>query len=221
MRRLSTLALIASAAALVFVGCDGGGDGAAGIGGSADMSGDTFAVVGAEDAFAAIQDATVSQPMAMNPVIATDGSFRRHHRHPAHAGSHLGLILRQLDLTEEQVEAVRAILAEHRATVQPILEQLRLANQELIRQANRERERILQALEDGAITGEQARRLLLELSVETRRAIRANPDNAPYFAALCQAKRALFDEIRSVLDETQQAIWDEWVAGLPGPCLGD
>ena len=219
MRRLPFLFLIVSALVAV-PGCDDG-DVSGGANGIADLSGDAFAVVGAEDAFANIDDATLDHEMAMGPVMDSDGSFRRHPGHPGHGGSHLGIVLRRLQLDPAQVDTIRAILRTHRAEVRPILEQLRLINQELIDRANQERMRIVEAVRNGELDPDEAREMLRRLSQATREAIRSNPENAPYLAALCEAKRELFADIRAVLDDAQRATWDDWVVRLTGPCLGD
>jgi hypothetical protein len=222
MRTRTILFLVTAAMALVLAGCDSGSDGSGGATTAAgDLTGDAYAVVGAEDVYASIEDATMLQAMHMDPVMPGDGTFHRHRRHPGHPGSHVGVILMQLDLTEEQAMEIRAILAQHREDVQPILEQLRLVNQPIVERANQERAQIMQQLRNDEITPEEARRLMNRLNERTREAIRNNPDNVPYLMQLCEAKRDLFDAIRAVLDETQQALWDDWVAGLPGPCLGD
>lgn len=203
------------------VGCDSGDVSGGGGAGSADLSGDEFAVVGAEDAYANIDDATLTQEIAMQAAVTDGGGFRRHQRHPGHHGSHLGPVLRLLELDEAQRETIRAILTNHRAEVRPILELLREANEELIEQANAERRRIIESLRNAEITEEQARTMLRELSEATREAIRDNPANEPLLAELCAAKKRLFDDIRAVLDDDQRVTWDDWVSSLSGPCLGD
>jgi hypothetical protein len=202
-------------------GCDSGGDVSNGVTGPGDLSGNAFAVVGAEDQIANVQDATMTNEMTMPPALGGPGAFRRHHNHPGNPGSHLGFVLRSLELSEEQVEAVRAILMDHRAKITPILERFREINQPLIEQANQERRRILGAVRDEEITPEEARQMLRELSLRVRGEIRSNPANQAIHEELCDAKRETFDEIRAILDDEQQEKWDRWVEALGGPCLGD
>jgi Spy/CpxP family protein refolding chaperone len=219
MRRLPILILL-SALALAF-GCSDSSDVVSDVAGPNDLSSDAYAVVGAEDVFANIEDATMTHDMAMRPVPMDPGAFRRHPGHPGHPGSHLGFVLRLLGIDEDQAQAIRAMVQEHRAEVRMILEQLRMANQDLIDRANQERARIVEAARNQEIGLEEALRRLHELNQRTREAIRQNPENARYFEALCSAKRGLFDDIGSVLNDRQRAAWDDWVAGLDGPCLGD
>jgi hypothetical protein len=201
--------------------CSQGGETASSPGASpSSLLGEDFAVVDAEDAYANIEDATLDQEMAMSPVFTDPERFRRHHRHPGLAGCHLGLVLMQLGLDDDQRMAVRAAVMMHRRQIRAILEQLRAANASLIEAANVRRAEIIAAYRAGDITREEAARQLYELSVRTREAIRNNPDNEPFLQALCDSRIALFEEIRSILNDEQRETWDAWLAGLPGSCLG-
>ncbi len=217
MKRAAFLALFPLILALG--GCDSGDPTRPDPPETASLMTDAYAVVDEEDAFANIQDASLDQPMEMRPVYADPGEFRRHPNHPGHPGSHLGPILVQLGLDEAQKAAIREAILDHRRRIRPVLEDLREANAELLAAANAERETILAALRAGEITLEEAVRRLVELTIRTRQAIRENPANAPYLRMLCDSKRALFEEIRSILNEEQRAIWDRWVETLPGPCV--
>ena len=112
------------------------------------------------------------------------------------------------------------LMAGHRECVQEPLQAFREANQDLIAAANEQRQPIMAALQSGDLTREEAREQLRELSESTREAIRNNPDNEPFKEAMCACKTANFDNVRAVLDETQQATWDAWVASLGGGCFG-
>lgn len=184
------------------------------------LASEDFAVVDAEDAFANIDDATLDHEMAMNPVFSDPERFRRHHRHPGQVGCHLGSILLQLGLDDDQRLAVRAAIMAHRRHVLAVLERLREANAPLIEAANARRAEIIAAYRASDITREEAERLLIELCIRTRQAIRNNPDSEPYLQELCASRIALFEEVRSILNDEQREIWDAWLSGLPGSCLG-
>lgn len=179
-----------------------------------------FAVVDAEDAIANIEDATLETAMVMNPVFGSNGRFARHPRHPHDRGSDLKQILHELGITQEQMSQIRELLAAHRESLKEPLEGLRAANADIIAAANEQRLAILEAMRSGDITREEAKQQLQELSAATREAIRNNPASAPFLQAICDSKLALFDNIRAILNESQQAQWDEWVASLEGPCFG-
>jgi len=207
---------------LALAACSQGGDSTTSSPSASPSSlmSEDFAVVDAEDAFANIEDATLDHEMAMQSVFSDPEQFRRHLRYPGQIGCHLGLILMQLGLDEDQRLAIREAIMMHRREIRAILERLREANAALIDAANARRREILAAYGAGEITREEAMRQLYELSVRTREAIRNNPDNAPFYAALCDSRVELFDEVRSILTDEQRGQWDAWLAGLPGRCLG-
>ncbi len=180
---------------------------------------DQFAVVDQEDVFATIQDASVDTDMTWEPVM--DGTiFHRHRNHPGHLGSHLRHVLHELGITFEQLELIRGFVRDHIDRIIPELRGLREVNQPIIEEANRKRMAIVKAYRNGDITREEAARMLIQLMVETHLAIRNNPDNLPFLTAICESKKQLFADIRSVLTDGQQSIWDAWVARLGGPCFG-
>jgi len=202
-----------------------------------DFESGAFALFDFEDAVGAVEDATIESLMRMNPGLFNGDFFRnngpfgpRGPRGPfgrggpsglgARFGNHLGHILRDLSLTENQRAQLPELMAGHRECVQEPLQAFREANQDLIAAANEQRQPIMAALQSGDLTREEAREQLRELSESTREAIRNNPDNEPFKEAMCACKTANFDNVRAVLDETQQATWDAWVASLGGGCFG-
>jgi len=199
-----------------------------------DFESGAFALFDFEDAVSAVEDATMENLMRMNPGLLNGDFFRtngpfgpRGPRGPsgrggpgARFGNHLGSILRNLGLTEEQRTQLHELMAGHRECVQEPLQAFREANQDLITTANEQRQAIMDEVRNGDITTEEAREQLRELSESTRKAIRNNPDNQSFKEALCACKAAHFDNVRALLDETQQATWDVWVASLEGDCSG-
>jgi len=212
---------IPGAVALLLVGLVACGDnGMTGSGDAdvVDLTGDGFAVVDAEDAFANIEDATLEAEMRMSAALEDPEEFARHRMHPRRHGSHLGPILIRLHLDEQQRLDVLGAVMDHREAVRGVLAGLRAANADLIAAANEERATVLQSLAAGRITRDEARSMLAQISRRTREAIRSNPENEPYLQALCDARLALFETIRSILREDQQVTWDAWVAGLARDC---
>ncbi len=178
-----------------------------------------LAVIDLEDAIANVEDATVEKPIAMNPVFRRDGRFFRHPRYLFHRGSDLRQILRDLDVTKEQMGQIRQFIRAHRECVKDPLEGLRETSVGIIANANEQRKAILQALRNGEITREEAKEQLKQLSEATCEAIRNNPASEPFLRAICECRLRLFDNIRSVLNEDQQARWNQWVSSLDGPCF--
>ena len=201
-----------------------------------DFESGAFALFDFEDAVGAVEDATTENLMRMNPGLFNGDFFRnngpfgpRGPRGPfgrggpsgmgSRFGKHLGSILRDLSLTEDQRAQLRELMAGNRECVQIPLQDFREANQDVIAAANEQRQAIIDALQNGDITNEEAKEQLRELSENTREAIRNNPDNEPFKEALCACKLTHFDNVRAVLDETQQATWDAWVGSLEGGCF--
>ena len=174
-------------------------------------------LVDADDALMAVDDATTDAPMGMDFPFA-GGKFSRDHRHPRGHGSHLGRILRDLQITEDQLDAIRSLMRDYHEDVRSLLEGLREANQDILDAANAERAAIVARLRNGEIGFAEARDQLRALSRETREAIYSNPANEPFRAQLCEARANLLADIRDVLDPDQQAMWDAWIAGHDTDC---
>lgn len=179
---------------------------------------DSFALVGPEDAFANVEEATLDSEMAMKSLYR-DGEFVRHHMHPKGPGSHLAPVLLRLGLDRDQVRQVVEIILQHRGESRDAFEGLRDANADLIELANAERRAIVEAYRTEEITREEAIEQLRALNERTREAIRNNPANAPYLRQICENRLSLFEDIRSILTGDQVAEWDGWVAGLDDDCL--
>ena len=220
---------------LMIIGCNT--DNAVNNDSQLDFESGAFAFFDFEDAVDAVEDATMENLMRLNPGIFNGDSFRNNGpfgpRGPkgpfgrggpsglgAKFGNHLGHILRDLSLTEDQRSQLSELMTGHRECVQIPLQDFREANQDAIAAANEQRQAIIDALQGGNITREEAREQLRELSESTREAIRNNPDNEPFKEALCACKLTHFDNVRAFLDETQKATWDAWVASLEGGCFG-
>ena len=108
----------------------------------------------------------------------------------------------------------------HRESVKPSFEALRAVNQDIIDDAKSKRREILDEMRNGTITREEAKEQLKAFSQSKREAIANNPESAPHIEAICSAKVALFESIRTRFDGSQQSGWDDWVAGLEGICFG-
>ena len=235
LKRNSTYLFLIIMSFLMIIGCNtetGVSDDA-----QIDFESGAFALFDFEDAVGAVEDATMENMMRIDPALLNGGFFRnnghfgpRGPRGPfgrggpqglgARFGNHLGPILKDLGLTEEQRTQLRELMSEHRECVQEPLQAFREANQDLIADANEQRQGIKEAVQNGDLSREEAREQLHELSESTREAIRNNPDNEPFKEALCACKLAHFDNVRDILDETQQATWDAWVASLESGCFG-
>ena len=216
----AAIAGIIVASLLVALACSSDGTGTSRREGLEALETDAVAIADANDAFASLREATFDTPMAMDQVLSAS-DFRRHDGHPQPPGSHLGPILRELDITREQLREILRFVVAHWTRVERALAGLREVNEAIIADANRTRERILQAVHNGDMTREEAERRLRELNARTREAIHNNPANEVFKRVICASKINLLRSVRSVLEPRQQQMWDRWVASLEGPCLRD
>lgn len=198
-----------------------------------DLESGEFALFSVNDALDGIEDATIDTEMRFNPDMRNGRMFRdggpfgrRGPRGPFgprmsrdSTGNHLGAILRELGLTDDQKSQVRELMSGHRECIQEPLDALIAANQDIIDAANVERSAIIDSVRSDAITRAEAEELLRTLSENTREAIASNPDSEAPRQAICDCKLALLDNVRAILDEAQQTAWDEWLAERTGGCF--
>jgi hypothetical protein len=199
--------------------CSSDGTGMSRRAGLEALETNAVAVADADDAFANVHDATVDAPMSMDAVVS--GPDWRHDVHPQLPGSHLGPILRELEITREQLRQILGFVVAHWTRVERAFAGIREVNSAIIAEANVIRERIVHALHNGDITREEAERRLRGLNMRIREAIRNNPANEVFKRVICESKIHLLRSVRSVLEPRQQAAWDRWVASLDGPCFHD
>ncbi|MCG8606604.1 hypothetical protein MJD09_16675 [bacterium] len=200
-----------------------------------DLESGEFAIIEVADAMDAIEDATMETAMGFSPGLFDGGFFRNGGRFGRggprgpfglralrlKTGNHLKEVLRELNLSEEQKLQLRELMSGQRECIQEPLQAFRDANQEIIDAANVERQTIIDSYRNGEITREEAKDLLEALNETTREAILANPESEAPIQAMCDCKLSLFDNVHAILDETQQAAWDEWVAGLDSGCFAN
>ena len=134
-------------------------------------------------------------------------------------GRHLFPILKDLNLTQDQIDLVKEIMDDHRDCMDAAFEHFREANQEIIEAANEERRAIHQQVIDGTITREEAEELIQQLNEQTHEAILNNPESEAAHEEMCSCKLSVLNSIREILNAEQQQIWDEWTAELEGPCF--
>ncbi len=198
-----------------------------------DYNSGELAVTGVEDAMDALQDPTLEDSMRFH-----DELFRGHHFRGGgqfgrggpkrghgprmlrdSTGNHLGSILRSLALTDDQQTQVRDLMDANRDCMQEPLQAFRDANQTLLDSVNVLRRAIKDSVHSGLLTRDEAKDKLDTLRDSTHEAILANPASAAPMAAMCDCKQTLLNAIAALLDETQLAVWNDWVAGLTGQCF--
>ncbi len=180
-----------------------------------------LAVLDKTDLEAGIQDATFDNAASFTSPLDR-GNFFRHDNDPGRSGRHLYMILRRLSLSEDQVVQVKDFFAGHKTCVAPFVAQFKLIVDPILQELNAQRRLIIQQVQNGQITREQAALRIRELNQAAREQIRNNPDVQELMVDICNCKSALFENIASILTEDQLVIWNEWISNLHNPpCSGD
>ncbi len=197
-------------------------------------SSDEFALYEFDDAMKGISDASFDNEMGFhsffdrpdfplsNQQSFIPGSDRNGH-HPRHGfykpKRHLGRIIRELNLSEEQFEAVKEFMKISRECLREPFKEFREAAKEIIQEANKERREIIQQVRNGELNREEARELLKALNEATRQAIEECPECVEAREKICECNSSLFENIGSILDDGQLEIWNLWLEDLNRPCL--
>ncbi len=121
----------------------------------------------------------------------------------------LGRILKELNLTEEQVTLVREFMAEYRECVKNALLPLRESERQILQQANQERSRVMEQLKNGEIDRQTAMEQIRQINQRTREALMNNPVREQALQQLKECWENLIANIRSILTPEQQALFDE------------
>lgn len=159
-------------------------------------------------------------PVAM-PSVVEDGTLAQpmKHRRPESDRRMMAFkIFRCLDITDSQLELIKGLLSGHKDCVNPIIDSLHASEKPLLEAARAAREEVIAAYKAGDITREEAREQLRTIHTDLREALNSNPVREWARAALENCRNELLGQIRSVLTEEQQAVWDEWVATGTLPC---
>ncbi len=136
--------------------------------------------------------------------------FRKHKQ----AKILLYLVLRELNLNDEQKELVYGFWADHRKCVIEAKIKLFKSQMEIIKAANEERKLILDLLKDSVITREEAITKLIQLNIKTRKALYENPLRIETMEAIKECRIAFMANISSILDEEQLAKWNSFLEGI-------
>jgi hypothetical protein len=192
-----------------------------------------FAIIDFSDVENGIEDATTETDMTINStmmgytVIGGDAAFA-----PGNPGlrgmrwfdrydfaKHLGLLFRQLNLTDDQKSAIRDLATTFHVNMKPLVRQFFDANKSLIQDANTSRRAIVDQVTAGSLTRAEAAAKIKDLNQATRDKIEANPASKTIKAAMCAERDKLFTGVKGKLQGDQITKWDNWIANIKDPCL--
>ncbi|MFC2084817.1 hypothetical protein ACFLS9_07150 [Bacteroidota bacterium] len=222
---IKAVLLSISLLALVFYGCSGNNSDI-NVPLEENFETEEYGVFDFEDAMNSIEDATLEKDFGFNNYFEK-GKFGRNHmpefKGPMHhrfdKGKHLGRILQRLKLSEAQKEQVHEFMGDHRdCTAQPN-KTIKDVAKTYLDEAKNLRKEIIDQLKNGELTRTEAKELLEELNQQTRQQIMSDESVIAAKEELCSCKLTLFESISPILDAKQLEIWNNWVAGIPDPCL--
>lgn len=124
----------------------------------------------------------------------------------------LGRILKQLNLTEEQVAQIREFMQAYRDCVKNALITLRESEKQILQQANQARQEVREKLQNGEITKEEAWQLMRQINQRTREALMNNPVRQQVLQQLKDCWDTLINNIKSILTDEQKALFEQLLA---------
>ncbi|GEM_PF-882186 len=131
---------------------------------------------------------------------------------------HLGVILRRLNLTEDQKGKVKDAVTAFHTAMKPLVQQFKDANADIIKTANEARKLIVEDIKAGKLTREEAATKLKKLNDETRDKIKNNSKTVEVKTKMCDAKGKLFVEIEKIFTPDQLGKWKTTISKFPNPC---
>lgn len=138
--------------------------------------------------------------------------------HPHKKGKHLGRIFRELSLSEDQLEAIKPLLEDHKAAMKSLHDELKIVAADIMEYGKEQRQAIIQQVKDGLITREEAKPLFEALGEEIKAMIDENEAAQVIKSEMCLLAETLFSSITPYFTEEQTEIWNQWLSDHPGPC---
>ncbi|MBU0473669.1 MAG: hypothetical protein KKF62_05855 [Bacteroidetes bacterium] len=223
MKKNIFLAIFTLAFLVLIIGCNEKSDLPNNPEQNANEAGD-FYVLGIDDAMASIEDATLEKNMNFTPDFESNDFFfdGRHERKDKFKGKglRLGVVFSKLDLNENQKDTIKTIFDENRECLSIPFKQFCEAAKEIMEN----RKDVLKAIRDKVKNGELSRAdaqlEIKKINEATREEIENNEACAEARIAICACNTNMLENIASILDETQLALWNKWLSERPNPCIG-
>jgi hypothetical protein len=122
----------------------------------------------------------------------------------------VGKVMREMELTEAQIELLKGFNQAHRDCIQAIMQTWREAVAPIIEEANAERKLIMDDLKGGIITREEAREQLKALNEAMRAEIDALGMKDAIKIAIEDCNKTFIADIKSILTAEQLVIWEKY-----------
>jgi Spy/CpxP family protein refolding chaperone len=124
----------------------------------------------------------------------------------------LGRILKELNLTDEQKAQIREFFNAYHDCVKSAMTALRESEKQILDQANQARRQVMEQLKSGAIDRQTAMEQLRQINQRTREALINNPVRQQTLEQLKNCWDTLISNIKSVLTDEQNALFDQLLA---------
>ncbi|TAL70745.1 MAG: hypothetical protein EPN82_01230 [Bacteroidetes bacterium] len=128
---------------------------------------------------------------------------------------HLGFVLRNLNLTTEQIDSIKIYIHEHITCVSNQMVILRTSEKAIIDSANQKRLALIDTAKAQGWTDAQLKDSLISLNQSTRVALKDNPVRLEVCIELKACRQDLFSKIELILTPEQYLVWLEWKDKLP------
>ena len=131
----------------------------------------------------------------------------------------LARVLKSLNLTDEQKDKVKGYLFDFRLCMKDAIKDLRQSEREVLKPFNEQRKAVVDAYKSGASSREDAMAQLKVIKTAAKEALKANNFRNIACEAMKLCRKILLENIGSLMEGNQIAIWNEWLAKLPDkPC---
>jgi len=131
---------------------------------------------------------------------------------------HMGRILKQLNLTDEQKTQVLGFIKTFHDGMKPLVKSFNEAIRPILEAANVSRKAINADFRAGKITRAEAQVKIKALNEATRAAIAADPVVKGIKDQMCALRAQLLGSIESILTTEQKVKWTGWLSHLTSPC---
>jgi hypothetical protein len=177
----------------------------------------SFAIADINPSGFELQEATLESDFALTPII--EGDFANYDRltpadnRPPQVNRMMaiGMILRQLNLTDEQIEKVKELIMNHRRCEAEWLKLLQQSRREIMMKGQEARQAIIRQYQAGEITREEAGKMINKLNMTIREALANNPVNEKVRIALQECWDTFIKGIKGILDEKQLELFEQWL----------
>jgi hypothetical protein len=123
-------------------------------------------------------------------------------------------IMKQLNLTDEQKTQIKQFIQSHKDCMEAALEDLRTALQPILETAKTQRQAIVNNYKNGTIDKKEALKELSDLNKQTRLNIKNDANVQAAITKIQDCRKALFDNIKSILTDTQKTKFETWLIKL-------